>query len=398
VDTEIGGSSSGALTVATDKFNVLYGAGSAWGTAATTQSVMPVAGTLKNFKILFDTTNTGARTFAVYKNGVDTALTITIAAGAVSGSDLTHSVAFARGDTISIHATGGDGLTSVGVVRWTLIATCAANVSFILASSNAAMGTVFPVYVAAQGQEVDTVAGGNVEVVCPTSGTIWNARVQLNTAIGAGTNLTFTLVKNGVDTALVVVINTAVAIGNDTNAGHSVSVVQGDRLYWRVDSSAAPTTKTSFIGAEFDPVTNGESIHMYGGSKAQPTGTTIKYQTISEANAVFNATETGQQVLSQAAVWQKLTVYEQTAIATGSLKYILVKNGSQALSGPIVTISSGQTGQDNTNTVATASGDTMSMGVIPTSPTVSLVEWGIVSYIAPPVTADQNLSMMGIGG
>jgi len=386
MDTNLVGSSSGALTVTTDKFNCLYGGASAWGTAATTQNVMPVAGTLKNFYVKIDTTNPSGKTFAIYKNGVDTAITLTIPNGSTTGNDLSHTVSFVAGDTISVHATGGDGVTSTGIVRWAITATCAANVSMILGGSNAATGTTLPVYMSVSGESLNTAAGSNVEQVIPTNGTISNAYVQLNTAIGAGTNYTFTLVVNGVDSALAFTMNTAVATANDTT--HSVSVSAGDRVYWRISTTAVPATKTVFISTQFSPTINGESIHMYGASRAQPTGTTIKYNSLMPVGLTFNATEAPAEVLTQAAVWKKLYIYEQTSIATGSLKYQPQVNGSAA--GPSVTISSGQTGNDTSNTVTTSGGDTVSMGVTPTSPTVSLVEWGIVSYIAPPASVNSN--------
>lgn len=397
MDSNIVGSSIGVLTVATDKFNALYAAAGGWGTALTSQSVMPTAGTLKQFYVKMDTTNPSGKTFAIYKNGVDQALTITIPNGSTSGNDTTHTVTYAAGDTISLHATGGDGTTNVGIVRWTLAATQTTG-SMILSSSNAAMGTVFPVYIAPQGNNSDPTAGTNVEAIIPSAGTIKNAYVTLNSAIASGTDLTFTLFLNGVGQSLAVTLNLVNGLQsfNDTNAGHAVTVAAGDKLYWKVTSTVAPASKTAFVSAEFDPTTVGESVHMYGGSKAQPTGTAIKYNTPGESNLSFTTTEANAQVLSQVAVWKNLYVLEQTSIATGSLKYQTQKNASAT--GPSVTITTGTTGNDTSNTTTTAAGDTISIGVTPTNPTVSLGEWGIVSYIAPAAAATvKQLSALGVG-
>jgi hypothetical protein len=400
MDTNIIGSSSGTLTVATDKFNGIYMASSAWGTAITTQNVMPVAGTLKNFYINCDA-GPGAgisRTFAIYKNGVDTALTITVSgsgtgAGVSTGNDTTHNVAFVAGDTISIHSTATATTTTAGVVRWTLAATCLANTSMILGSSGGNMGTTFPVYVAFQGIENETT-GSFLEEVLPTVGTIKNAYVQLNNTATA--IMTFTLVQNGVDTSLVVTVGTGSATGNDLNAGHAVTAAAGDRFYWRLNAAAA-ASRTAFISVQFSPSVNGESVHLYSGNRAQTT-TATRFQTLTNnGGGGFTATEAPNQQLSQAAIWQKLYVYEQPAITTGNYLYQLAVNGVQG--SPTVTVSAGQqTGSDTSNTRTISVGGTVSMGVAPiSSPNSASVEWGIVSYIPPPQTKLLSLGLLGVG-
>jgi hypothetical protein len=69
----------------------------------------PRAGTLTNLLVLMDnvaSAGTGMK-FTVYKNGVATALTCTIAAGGTTASDNTHTVAVAAGDLIGVRDDGG---------------------------------------------------------------------------------------------------------------------------------------------------------------------------------------------------------------------------------------------------------------------------------------------------
>lgn len=87
------------------------------GTPVSTESqaecVVPVATTFRSLVVLLgwglptDQPGTGSLVFTVRKNGADTALTVTFAAGAAhqsEQSDLTHSVAFAAGDRICLKA------------------------------------------------------------------------------------------------------------------------------------------------------------------------------------------------------------------------------------------------------------------------------------------------------
>jgi len=102
-------------------FMSMYNSGSN-ATESLVQQAMPVAGTLKNFFLRRDTPLAGGTSIAytVRKNGADTAVTCTITtvSGASTCSDLTHSVAFAAGDLISIGAVR-TGTPTTQPTRWT---------------------------------------------------------------------------------------------------------------------------------------------------------------------------------------------------------------------------------------------------------------------------------------
>ena len=83
---------------------------------------MPVAGTLRNFTVLLQRPLSGGTsiTYTVRKNGAATTLacTITTASAAVTCSDVTHTVAFAAGDLISIGSVRTGTVAAQGT-RWT---------------------------------------------------------------------------------------------------------------------------------------------------------------------------------------------------------------------------------------------------------------------------------------
>ena len=81
-----------------------------WGPNSGTRSaftVMPLYGTVKNFQILLSAApgGTKSRTFTVYKNGVATAVSVTITGSATTGSDLVNTVSVVPGDDLSIQCT-----------------------------------------------------------------------------------------------------------------------------------------------------------------------------------------------------------------------------------------------------------------------------------------------------
>jgi len=97
------------------------------GTQNVNTSLIGEAGTLTNFAVLLTGTQdaSGGMTITVLKNGVATALTITIAAGTAAGtstvySDVAHSVSISQFDQITIKAVNSATGTSAGFLSGTL--------------------------------------------------------------------------------------------------------------------------------------------------------------------------------------------------------------------------------------------------------------------------------------
>lgn len=386
MDTVLMGQTVAGLTAVADRFGALYGATivmSSAGTGSGGQSVMPCAGTLSNLYVEIDTADaTQSRTFTVYKNGADTGITTTLAATVTSGNDTTHTVSFAAGDTVSIHTTGsGAGPnTNTGGMRWTLKATTAACVSMLLANANGNLSTGATTYVPVQGFNSDATAG-NAESVMPTAGTIKNAYMVISGSPGGvGKDYTATLYQNGSPTSLVVTCSNTTTSNSDTNAAHAVTVTAGDRFYWSVVPTGTPTARQLNISVEFDPTTNGESVHMFSSGVNMLNSAARYHDLTGGGTSAWTATESARQMLTQAATWKKLYVYAPTA--TGAAKtwqFQLSKNTTAG--NPTVTIdNSSTTGSDTTNTITTAAADKLSMKVTPSgTPTTSQSQYGIVS-------------------
>jgi hypothetical protein len=409
MDTPILGQTRTALTVAGGRFAPLCYAGTAAfvSTASTGQSVMACAGVLKDFYLECDKgPGTGkTRTFAIYKNGEDTGLKVTLegegtGAGISQASDTTHTVAFKAEDTISLHSTASAETTSTGNIRWGLLASCASRTSFCLALPGGNLNTnglsYLGIYSELQG------SGGGTEptaeglesayMVMPTNGTLRNLYVVLNGApgTGAGQGYTFTIYKNGAPTAITFEIFGNVATtGKDTT--HSVSVAKGDLIVLVAKSSATvPIARQPAIGCEFDPEIDGESIHLYGGT-AKQTSKLFGYQAlIATSNSAFNGTFEQCVVLAQTGVWKKLYVREVEPLGVGSYRYAplndVLGEGAKTKSPIEVEIGKGkQTGESSAgSSFKSTAGERLRMFIQATSePPAIACQWGLVCYIAP---------------
>jgi hypothetical protein len=116
--------SSTTIPAATTQYATV-GGGSATATENQRQTPIPRATTVRNLYFVTSAAQPGdgALTVTLRKNGVDTAVTLTVAAGAAAGtfSDLTHSVAFAAGDLLSIKLVNASpGTVSAAVVGWSV--------------------------------------------------------------------------------------------------------------------------------------------------------------------------------------------------------------------------------------------------------------------------------------
>ncbi len=401
MDTNIIGQSSTGQTTSANRFAALVAAGNSFASTATggAESIMPCVGTLKNLYVNCDA-GPGAsitRTFTVQKNGSDTSLTVSLTgagtgAGVSTANDTTDTVNFSAGDALTLRTSATGTTTNSGVIRWTLGATCQPNTSFLSGASAAAFTNTVTNYMAVQGLQSDNVTANNVEEVIPTDGTLRNAYIVQSGTSGAaasGKNYAYTLFKNGSSTAITMTVSETATTANDTS--HTVSVSAGDRLYWQVVPTSTPSARQAQVGLEFDPNTNGESVQMYGGGVAQ-TNSAQRFQTLNANLATaYSSTESPRQALTQACIFKKFYIFEQTTII-GTWQYQLDVNGSAG--NPSVTITSGTTANDTTNIKSVNTGDTVSMSITPTSlPAGTAVEWGIVSYIKPP----SELALIGVG-
>lgn len=392
MDTNLILGAPSALTAATDLYNPLEIKAGWTATASAYTQPVPIACTFKNLYVALKTAPGAglSRTFTLQKNGVDTALTVTITDPATTANDLTHQVTFNAGDTMQWHTTASGTTTSTGAIQISVDINAAANTSLVAQGSAAAgLDTAATDVMAIQGNIVPDTVVNNVEQVMPTAGTFKNAYVMFNATVGANPKgYTFTLYVNGSPSALSFFASGT--SGNDTT--HSVSVSAGDRIYWQaVPSASAPSGRVPLISMQFAPTINGESVRLYGGNTA-PSTSVADFVGSTGAGA-GSTTEANRYGISQAATMQKLYVYWQTqpgGVASYQVQGSI--NGSTTGAPSVTVTGANNAGNDSSTTKAITAGQTFSFKITPAgTPASSLPEIGIVSFIQPLNTGNMLL-------
>jgi len=89
-------------------------------TETNVQTALPLNCTLSNFYVYLNNSpgGTASYTFIIRKNGVNTALSVTISGGSITGSDLVDTVSFTSGDLFSISAVPSGGPNNDLEVSW----------------------------------------------------------------------------------------------------------------------------------------------------------------------------------------------------------------------------------------------------------------------------------------
>ena len=252
--------------------------------AAFSETVFPAPGTLSRLRIFLENAvGPGeSRTFTLRINGSDTALTVTIPAGAIEGEDLTNSVSVVAGDRVQLQQTvvGVTSNYAAWSMRWVpttedYTVMCLTTDTTKLASGAASSQHLVPS--GCQHGPLATTSDIGQRVYFPTGGTLRSMYVKLSAAPGtiSGRTRTFTLVKNGTDTALQVVIDGNTTTGNDTT--NTVSVADGDYIYIKsAVGSLSVTAAWVTIGLVFEPTVKGRFLVPSAGDALLPTDTAAR--------------------------------------------------------------------------------------------------------------------------
>jgi len=252
--------------------------------AAFSETVFPAPGTLSRLRIFLENAvGPGeSRTFTLRINGSDTALTVTIPAGAIEGEDLTNSVSVVAGDRVQLQQTvvGVTSNYAAWSMRWVpttedYTVMCLTTDTTKLASGAASSQHLVPS--GCQHGPLATTSDIGQRVYFPTGGTLRSMYVKLSAAPGtiSGRTRTFTLVKNGTDTALQVVIDGNTTTGNDTT--NTVSVADGDYVYIKsAVGSLSVTAAWVTIGLVFEPTVKGRFLVPSAGDALLPTDTAAR--------------------------------------------------------------------------------------------------------------------------
>lgn len=189
---------------------------------------IPTGGTLKSLYVALSTAMTGgSMVITVYQNGAPTGLTVTIASGASSGNDTTHTLTIAAGDTISYEMVNNGSNAPFPHISTCFVATTDGESITCIASAGTQLQNTTN-YNAIGGGSATWVTTENTRQVALQACTVKNFYFQSNPAIT--TTVTGTVRKNtaaGNNTAVVTGIVLAPPVqANDTT--HTDTFVDDD--------------------------------------------------------------------------------------------------------------------------------------------------------------------------
>lgn len=166
----------------------------------------------------------------------------------------------------------------------------------IVTGSTSALSLTGTVYLPIGGGGFSSGTEANVDIDAPATSTISNFFVQLSAAPGVGNSVSFTIRKNGIDTAVTCTISGTNTSANDTS--HTLSVAQGDLLTIKVVPTgtivATPNVLTSLQwgtaggGTSSYPLTVvQEATYQSGGSNVTSFTVTFPSAAAASGNTMF---------------------------------------------------------------------------------------------------------------
>ena len=361
--------------------------------SAIIQSVVSAPGTISKlyFKLTAAPGAGKSVTFTVRKNGIDTSLSVTISGTDTTGSDLVNSIAVSAGDLLSVKCVPS-GTPTASQPKWSIMFT-GTNAKESNLFSGGYTSTSLTYYFHAFGGLTGEASGTEADAyqVIPTAGTLRDLYISLDVDPGTSPDAySFTLRKNGVNQSLTVTITADNKTGNDVS--NTVSVSPGDYIDIMCVPLNSPATACYVnLSMTFVADVDGESL-ILGGTYDDLSASATEYNALltSVANDLWSATESANQDLGQVCVLRKL--YVKLSGTAGSAKgyTFSVRKNSASPAGTLsvsITGASDTTGNDVSNSVSVANGDVLNLMVAPlSSPTVRDAYWGLVCYIAPPVS------------
>lgn len=191
-------------------------------------------------------------TFTLMKNGVATALTCAMTGtgsgnGITFASDVTNSVSYAAGDTISLRQVVSGGTAAASQIKFNMVWTPTVpgeTPLFSLSTSNMTASRYF-------NMNGNGLAGSTTESdaynIAPVAFTLKKARGRLSAAPGVGDTRVLTGRVNGASSTLV--LNFGAADTTASDVAHDVAVAAGDTVNWLEAVTGTPDAATGYFSA-----------------------------------------------------------------------------------------------------------------------------------------------------
>lgn len=356
------------------------------GTWTTTESdrrqVMPLDGTFKNFYVRVNTAPSSGRSyvFTLVKNGSDTAITCTIADTATACEDITHTFTVVAGDTISLKATPSGTPTNPAGIHIGYQIETSGDISPVMGGSfTTSMATGSTEYLALGGQATPSGTLNLRDAPLPTAGVFSKLRVRTSTAPTSGKSYAFTLLKNGVDTAVTCTISDTATDCND--ASNSVTFAADDLIALKSVPSGTPSAGLVTFGLEWNPTTAGETIQLFASGANMNTAGAARYSSIGATSNTWNSVETSQSgIVAGAYTAKKFHAALNSSAGSGKSYNIRVRLNAANSALTLTIADTNTTASDDSTTQALVAEDELNSYSISSgsSPTSTAAKWGLV--------------------
>jgi len=371
------------LNPAATEYNCLMG-GATWNaTESNVYQVIPTGGTISGLLVKLSGNVAAASTysFTLMVNSAPSALTVTIPAGAPTGSDWSNSVSVTAGQTVSLRSTF-TGAPGALLASWSAIwQPSIAGESIMLVNLLSSVGGT--VYGTTQGYTIGNGTESSVQAPLPTAGNFKKMYIVLSTDPGdpAGPDgYTLTPRINGANTTLTVTISADNTTGNDTT--HTVAGAAGNLLSIGIVPLNVPAAAPyCAIGMVFASSTSGEYLVMGGTDMTQTVAGATRYiQLCGTGRGVFDAAEANAYSLTQSGILKKFYVKLNVAPDGGQSQTVSIRE-AVGNTGITVTISGAvdTTGNDVAHTYTSLVGDVADIMVVSSAgAAAAFVHWGVV--------------------
>ncbi len=229
----LGASPGGSLTSSTTQYGTLVQGGTI-GTTELVQAIpVPFAATVSNFTLCTAAAPAANLSPVVRKNGAGTTVTVTVASADPASAcyaDLTHSFSVAAGDYINVQYVSGASTVATIASTYLTVAPASGTSTMLAGLINATISTT-PNFIIPGTATAGTSTLANEQLGMPIACTASNLYVVQAVANGSTVTTTFTLEKNGVDTAITGTVNQASGTGSIAlDITHTASYARGDLM------------------------------------------------------------------------------------------------------------------------------------------------------------------------
>lgn len=374
---------SATSTTQTRFIGLTGGTGSTWSTSRPiVETPIATAGTFSKLAVRCPTALSPGQsyTFTVVKNGVDTALTVTINDAGIFGVDAVNTAAFAQGDLFAVKVVpSGTPAVQEDIQISLIFESTTVNQGLISSGHTASTATTKyfpPSGLSATSAPDESVRIGNM----PTDGEIDTLYVNLNVAPGVGNSRTYTVRKNGADTGLTVTFGAA-ELGIKSVVA-AVSYIAGDHLSFALTSTGTPASGAASLSVRWKPTTAGEAV-LFGTQTGGLSASSAGFGAVNGSMQATGIVESEIVNIAPAAITLSKLRYEISA-APGAAKSRTVRlrknltDGNQSL---VFTGTLDTELYDYVNTDSFAAGDRLSFSSTPAS-TPATSNFGRFSAVA----------------